>query len=79
VPHYEFNHEKFKVPAGFLIDKAGWKGKNFGAYGVHKVQALVLVNYGEATGSQIFELAQRIQSSVKLKYLVGLELEVNII
>jgi len=70
---------KIKVAAGWLIENAGWKGKVFrGAYGVHKNQALVLVNYGAATGSEIFELSQNIIDSVFLKFDIKLNREVNI-
>lgn len=67
-----------KLPAAWLIDKAGWKGFRRGDAGVHEKQALVLVNYGKATGNDIFELACDIQSDVLLKFGVSLEMEVNI-
>ncbi|MFN1836007.1 UDP-N-acetylmuramate dehydrogenase [Balneola sp. MJW-20] len=68
-----------KVPAAWLIEKAGWKGKRFGDAGVHKKQALVLVNYGNATGDEIWDLALRIQSSVQQKFSIQLQPEVNVI
>jgi UDP-N-acetylmuramate dehydrogenase len=67
-----------KVAAGWLIDNAGWKGHTEGSYGVHKEQALVLVNYGGAAGSQIYELSSEIVKSIQEKYGIQLEREVNI-
>jgi len=67
-----------KVAAGWLLDNAGWKGYTEENYGVHKDQALVLVNYGGATGSQIYELSSKIVKSIQDKYGIQLEREVNI-
>ena len=77
VPHYSAN-QGVKVPAGWLIEQCGWKGKTFDQVGVHAKQALVLVNYGGATGDEIFSLAQKIISSVKEKFSIALTPEVNI-
>lgn len=71
--------EGYKLAAGWLIEQSGWKGQRFGDAGVHKLQALVLVNYGNAKGMEIFELSQKIIESVKEKFGVELVREVNII
>lgn len=76
---YELPNGNVKLAAGWLIEQCGWKGKTFGDAGVHKLQALVLVNYNNAKGSEIYYLSQKIMDSVKDKYGVELEREVNII
>jgi UDP-N-acetylmuramate dehydrogenase len=78
-PSYPAGDGLVKIPAGWLIDKAGWKGKTLGNYGVHARQALVLVNYGGAKGSDIYQLAKDIQKDVLAKFGVELQLEVNLI
>jgi UDP-N-acetylmuramate dehydrogenase len=80
VPFYtNENNEQVKLPAGWLIEKAGWKGKRFNNFGVHKMQALVLVNYGEAKGTQILDLSEQIIKDISEKFGVTLEREVNIL
>ncbi len=78
IPHYPAAPGFVKVPAGWMIEKCGWKGKKLGHYGVHEHQALVLVNYGGAHGSQIKQLAYDIIDSVESKFGIKLEPEVNI-
>jgi UDP-N-acetylmuramate dehydrogenase len=70
---------RVKLAAGWLIEQAGWKGFRDGDAGVHRLQALVLVNYGQATGAQLLALAQRIQADVALRFAVELEMEPNLL
>lgn len=79
MPAYPVDTDHVKLAAGWLIEQAGWKGKTIDNYGVHKKQALVLVNYGGATGKQIFDLSSDIIRSIEDKFGVTLEREVNII
>ncbi|MDP5120990.1 MAG: UDP-N-acetylmuramate dehydrogenase [Spirosomaceae bacterium] len=79
MPSYPINESTVKVPAGWLIEQAGWKGKRFGEIGVHAKQALVLVNYGNGKGDQIKALASDIQASVNEKFGINLTPEVNFI
>lgn len=79
IPGYEVSDTIVKVPAGWLIEQAGWKGKRFGQVGVHDKQALVLVNFGGGKGSEIADLAARIQFSVSEKFGITISPEVNFI
>lgn len=79
MPSYPMNENKIKIPAGWLIEETGWKGKVVGNTGTYKQQALVIVNHGEATGREILTLAEKIQSSVKDQFGIELVPEVNII
>lgn len=76
---YPAGEEHMKVAAGWLIEKAGWKGFRKGDAGVHNKQALVLVNYGEAKGEEIKSLAENILHSIYTTFAIRLEIEVNII
>ncbi len=79
IPNYKISKEEIKIPAGWLIEKAGFKGKKFNNYGVHDKQALVLVNYGNASGKEILELSKLIQKTIITIFGIKLEREVNII
>ena len=68
-----------KLAAGWLIEQAGWKGYRVGDAGVHRLQALVLVNYGQATGQELLALAQRIQADISARFDVQLEIEPNVL
>ncbi|WP_396208943.1 UDP-N-acetylmuramate dehydrogenase [Flavobacterium sp.] len=79
MPHYVVSENSVKVPAGWLIEQAGFKGKRFGDAGVHKNQALVLVNYGTATGAELVALSRTIQQTILDQFGIAIEAEVNII
>lgn len=77
--HFCLPNSTVKLAAGWLIEQCGWKGKKIGETGTWKNQALVLVNYGSATGSEVYDLSSRIIDDVKSKFGVSLEREVNVI
>jgi UDP-N-acetylmuramate dehydrogenase len=79
IKSYPVNDEEVKVPAGWLIESLGWKGKRVGNTGAHNKQALVLVNYGNAMGYEVQQLSEDIKKSVWETYQIKLETEVNII
>lgn len=79
IPNYVISKDLIKIPAGWLIEQCGFKGKRFGNAGVHKNQALVLVNHGNATGLEIYKLSQRILKAVLDKFDIDLDTEVNVI
>lgn len=79
MPNYPQQEGMVKIPAGWLIEQCGWKGKVVGQTGAHKSQALVLVNYGQATGNEILQLALQIQKSVVEKFDIELLPEVNVV
>ncbi len=78
VPHFPLPDGRVKIPAGWLIEQCGWKGKRVGNTGCYERQALVLVNYGGATGEEVKNLAKAIIESVEKAFGVRLEAEVNI-
>ena len=79
MPHYTIDDDHEKIPAGWLIDQCGWKGRSLGRAGVHPKQALVLVNLGGATGQEIVDLCHAIQQDVYQKFGVAISPEVNIV
>lgn len=79
IPVYPAGNGKRKLAAGWLIDQCGWKGFREGDAGIHERQALVLVNYGKASGKEIYDLAMRVRESVKKRFNVLLEPEVNLL
>jgi len=79
IPHYIIYKEQVKIPAGWLIEQCGWRGKRVGNVATHDKQALVIVNNGGATGSEIRDFARQIQTDVHRKFSINIDPEVNII
>jgi len=79
IPSYPAEKGRVKIPAGWLIEKAGWKGYRQGPVGCYEKQALVLVNHGGAAGGQLLALAKRIEASVREQFGIALEREVNVL
>ncbi|TRX63257.1 UDP-N-acetylmuramate dehydrogenase [Carboxylicivirga sp. M1479] len=79
IPHYPIDAEHVKVPAGWLIEQAGWKGKAMGDAAVHDKQALVLINKGNASGNDVIQLSKCIINDISKKFNITIEPEVNII
>ena len=77
--YFDISETEVKVPAGWLIEQAGFKGKRFGDAGIHKNQALVLVNYGNATGQEILDVSKNIQETIFKTFGIHIEAEVNVI
>ena len=79
IPHYEVDANRVKIPAAWLIDQCGWKGKRLGRAGVHDKQPLVLVNVGNATGEEMVRLSEEIQKTVFETFGIPILPEVNFI
>lgn len=79
IPFYELDADRVKIPAGWMIDQCGWKGKALGPAAVHDKQALVLVNRGGATGADIIALSDAVRASVKAQFGIDIHPEVNFI
>ena len=79
MPFYEMDADRIKIPAGWMIDQCGWKGKSLGPAAVHDKQALVLVNRGGAKGADIVALSDAVRASVREKFGIDIHPEVNFI
>ncbi len=79
LPFHKINDREYKIPAAWLIEKSGWKGRRFGQTGTYPRQPLVIVNYGSATGADILELSNRIKNSVREQFGILLEKEVHVV
>jgi UDP-N-acetylmuramate dehydrogenase len=78
MPYFKVARNKVKLSAAWLIEQSNWKGKRIGNVGTYRKHPLVLVNYGNATGSEIYNIAKKIQKSVKNNFAIDLEMEVNV-
>ena len=78
LPYYIIDDAHIKIPAGWMIEQCGWKGKTLGKAGVHSKQALVLVNKGGATGQDVVKLYKAIQEDIFERFGITLKPEVNI-
>jgi UDP-N-acetylmuramate dehydrogenase len=79
MPHYSVDDMHEKIPAGWMIEQCGWKGRSLGRAGVHDRQALVLVNLGGATGQEIVDLCDAVRRDVFAKFHIDIHPEVNIV
>ena len=79
IAHYHVDENQEKIAAGWLIESCGWKGKRIGDCGTWKNQALVIVNYANASGQDIYDFSERIITDVKNKFGIILEREVNVV
>jgi UDP-N-acetylmuramate dehydrogenase len=79
LPHYAQGADRFKLPAGWMIERCGWKGRRIGRAGVHQRQALVLVNLGGATGRELLDLSHQIHADVLERFGIDLEREVQVV
>ena len=79
MPHFPVEDNQIKIPAAWLIEQAGWKGRKVGNVGTWPSQPLVVVNYGGATGQEIFKFSERIREDVEKQFDILLEREVNVV
>ena len=79
MPHYPAPDGRVKLAAGWLIDRAGMKGRREGPVGIHERQALVIVNHGGATGGEVIAFARKVQETVREKFGIAIDTEVNIL
>lgn len=79
IPNYPDEKNQVKIPAGWLIEQAGWKGKRIGNVGTWPTQALVIVNYGNASGQEILDFSEKLRSDVNKQFGIYLEREVNVV